>query len=122
MKRPRSIGKAFLDDGKNERHQQLLATIAARLDCVRGGMTDTDFAQLVGDVARTSARFAQIDASAYRRALPRSRLSGRATSSRRSEIRPSAQLSDWAFGGSVFGSVGMSAMRSWASDAAELAA
>ena len=70
MKRPRSIGKAFLDDGKNERHQQLLATIAARLDRVRGGMTDTDFVQLVGDVARTAGRFAQIDAGAYRRAVP----------------------------------------------------
>ena len=74
VKRPRSVGKAFLHDGKNERHQQLLATIAARLDRVRGGvrggMTDTDFAQLVGDVARTAGRFAQIDAGPFRRALP----------------------------------------------------
>ena len=70
MKRPRSIGKAFLDDGKNERHQQLLAAIAARLDRVRGGMTDAEFAQLVGDVARTAARFSQIDAGPFRRALP----------------------------------------------------
>ena len=111
-----------MHDEKNERHQQLLATIAARLDCVRGGMTDNDFAQLVGDVARTAGRFAQIDAAHFEQPFPPSRLSGRATSSRRSEIRPFAQLADWAFGGSVFGSVGMSAMRSWASDAAELAA
>jgi hypothetical protein len=65
--------RRFLHDGKNERHQQLLATIAARLDRVRGGMTDAEFAQLVGDVARTAGRFAQIDAGPFRRtnfALP----------------------------------------------------
>src|SRR5689334_20454600 len=65
---PSQRRQAFLDDGMNERHQRLLATIAARLDRVRGGMTDTDFAQLVGDVARTAGRFAQIDAGPYRRA------------------------------------------------------
>ena len=69
VKRPRSVGKAFLHDRKNEQHQQLLATIAARLDRVRGGMTDTDFAQLVGDVARTARRFAQIDAGPFRRVV-----------------------------------------------------
>jgi len=58
-----------LHDGKDERHQQRLAAIAARLDRVRGGMTDTEFARLVGDVARTAARFTQIDAGTYRRAV-----------------------------------------------------
>jgi hypothetical protein len=63
---PRNAGKAFLHDGKNERYQQLLAAIAARLDRVRGGLTDTEFAQLVADVARTAERFAQIDAGHFR--------------------------------------------------------
>ena len=66
----RREGKGFLHDGKHERHQQLIAGIAARLDRVRGGMTDAEFAQLVTDVARTAQRFTQIDAGPFRRTDP----------------------------------------------------
>ena len=37
---------------------------------VRGGMTDTEFARLVADVARTAERVAQIEAGLFRRADP----------------------------------------------------
>ena len=73
MRRPQRR-QGFLHNGKNERHQQLVAAIAARLRRVRGGMTDTQFAQLVSNVARTAERFAEIDGAAFRRAdfvLPR---------------------------------------------------
>jgi hypothetical protein len=33
-------------------------------------MTDTEFGTLVGDVARTAARFAQIEAGSFQRADP----------------------------------------------------
>ena len=40
----------------------LRAALAARLERVRGGLTDAEFAHLVDDVMRTSERFEQIDA------------------------------------------------------------
>lgn len=42
----------------------------ARLDRVRGGMTDIEFAQLVTDVARTAERFAQIEAGPFQKVDP----------------------------------------------------
>jgi hypothetical protein len=45
-----------------ERLEQLRAILARRLECVRGGMTDAEFARLVADVARTTLRFEEIDA------------------------------------------------------------
>jgi len=41
---------------------QLRAIVAKRLECVRGGRTDAEFACLVADVAQTALRFEEIDA------------------------------------------------------------
>jgi hypothetical protein len=40
----------------------LRAALAARLECVRGGLTDAEFAHLLDDVVRTAERFEQIEA------------------------------------------------------------
>jgi len=45
-----------------ERFQQLSAILAKRLQCVRGGMTDAEFARLVADVTQTALRFEEIEA------------------------------------------------------------
>jgi ATP-dependent protease HslVU (ClpYQ) peptidase subunit len=41
---------------------QLRDTIAARLERVRGNLTDAEFATLVADVARTTRKFEQLEA------------------------------------------------------------
>jgi hypothetical protein len=41
---------------------QLRDTIAARLERVRGNLTDAEFAKLVDDVARTTRKFEQLEA------------------------------------------------------------
>ena len=51
-----------MSDPQAERRKNIRAQIAARLQRVRGAMTDADFARLVDDVVRTAARFAEIDA------------------------------------------------------------
>ena len=40
-----------------ERFDQLRASLTKRLECVRGGMTDAEFARLVADVTQTALRF-----------------------------------------------------------------
>ena len=51
---------------RDERRQELRAELIARLERVRGQMTDADFDELVTSVERTAARFAEIDAGPYR--------------------------------------------------------
>jgi hypothetical protein len=46
----------------SEHSEQLRAALAARLERVRGSMSDVDFAALVDDVIRTTQRFEEIDA------------------------------------------------------------
>lgn len=50
---------------REERRQQLRAELMARLERVRGQMTDAEFADLVSSVERTAARFAEIDAGRF---------------------------------------------------------
>ena len=50
---------------RDERRQQLRAELIARLERVRGQLTDTEFDDLVTSVERTAARFAEIDAGPY---------------------------------------------------------
>jgi hypothetical protein len=42
--------------------EQLRAALAARLERVRGSMSDSDFEELIRDVIRTAQRFEEIDA------------------------------------------------------------
>ena len=46
----------------NSRSEQLRAAFSARLERVRGNMSDADFAQLVADMVSTAQRFEEIDA------------------------------------------------------------
>lgn len=50
--------------------EQLSAEIAARLERVRGQLTDAEFATLVEDVARTAQRFEQFELRAGTRLTP----------------------------------------------------
>ena len=52
------------------RHEQLSALIAARLERVRGDLTNEEFARLVADVTRTTLRFEEIDARERATPLP----------------------------------------------------
>jgi hypothetical protein len=47
---------------REERRGEFRAELVARLERVRGRMTDAEFADLVNDVERTARRFAEIDA------------------------------------------------------------
>ena len=47
---------------REERRQELRASLVARLARVRGQMTDAEFDELVDDVERTAWRLAEIDA------------------------------------------------------------
>ena len=49
-------------DDHDQRRQRLYATMAARLERVRGGLTDAQFAQLLAEMVRTAERFAEIEA------------------------------------------------------------
>jgi hypothetical protein len=49
-------------DAREAQRQQLRAELKARLDRVRGRMTDEEFGELLDAVERTAARFAEIDA------------------------------------------------------------
>ncbi len=51
-----------LVDDHDQRRQWLYAIMAARLQRVRGGLTDAQFAQLLADMVRTAERFAEIEA------------------------------------------------------------
>jgi len=46
----------------SERFDELRAALAARLERVRGSMTDDEFGQLVADITRTAQRFEEIEA------------------------------------------------------------
>ena len=47
---------------REERRQQRRRELVARLERVRGQMTEAEFLELVDSVERTAARFAEIDA------------------------------------------------------------
>jgi len=55
-------GTDSVQDLREERRQALRAQIAARLSRVRGGLSDTEFTELVESVAQTAERFREIDA------------------------------------------------------------
>ncbi len=59
-----------LYESREERRQALRAQIAIRLARVRGGLTDTEFADLVESVALTAERFREIDAHPTAREPP----------------------------------------------------
>ena len=46
----------------DDRRRQIRDTMVARLERVRGQMTDAEFEELITAVERTAARFAEIDA------------------------------------------------------------
>ena len=50
---------------RDERRKELRTELIARLERVRGKLTDAEFANLIDDVERTAARFAEIDAGPY---------------------------------------------------------
>jgi len=52
---------------RDERRQQLRAELTARLERVRGRLTDAEFEELLSAVERTAARFAEIDAGPLHR-------------------------------------------------------
>ena len=54
---------------REERRQQLRAELIARLERVRGRLTDTEFRELVDSVERTANRFTEIDAGPVVRRL-----------------------------------------------------
>ena len=45
----------------------MMTVVTARLERVRGSMSDADFARLLADVERTIQRFEEIDAREHRR-------------------------------------------------------
>ena len=55
-------------DRTNEFH----ASVASRLERVRGSMNSEDFAKLVDDFARTASRLAEIEAQNFRTPAPSS--------------------------------------------------
>ena len=48
---------------REDRRQELRAKLVARLERVRGQMTEAEFNELVNDVERVARRFAEIDAT-----------------------------------------------------------
>jgi hypothetical protein len=54
----------------NDRAEQLRAAFAARLERVRGNLSDGEFAQLVADMVATAQRLEEIDARAIGRKTP----------------------------------------------------
>lgn len=54
----------------SERFDQLKAALSARLERVRGSMTDDEFGQLVADITRTAQRFEEIEARERSRRPP----------------------------------------------------
>ena len=48
------------------RRQRFRAELTARLQRVRGQLTDEEFEELVNSMERTAARFAEIDAGPHR--------------------------------------------------------
>lgn len=75
-----SISKCDIGDPKrssspgnpmSERFEELRAALAARLERVRGNMTDDEFGQLVADITRTAQRFEEIEARERSRKPPR---------------------------------------------------
>lgn len=59
-----------MDESREERREALRAQISTRLARVRGGLTDTEFADLVESVAVTAERFREIDAHLTAREPP----------------------------------------------------
>jgi hypothetical protein len=56
-----------LNDPRDERFHQMAKVVAARLERVRGSLTDEQFERLVVSVARTDDRFAYLDADSLTR-------------------------------------------------------
>jgi len=52
----------------SDRSEKLRGELAARLERVRGNMSDDDFRRLVADIVRTAQRFEEIEA--YERSAP----------------------------------------------------
>ncbi|HUQ83672.1 MAG TPA: hypothetical protein VM076_21145 [Gemmatimonadaceae bacterium] len=71
------------------RFDDLKAALSARLDRVRGNMSDAEFAALVDDVARTATRFEEIEARALGR---KTKLPGSIGAARAAEARMTAGL------------------------------
>lgn len=74
----RKSGKVILKASMDEARRQLMVALAARLTCVRGNLTDTQFGQLLADMVRTVERFAEIDAKpgAHGPAMPPEEIRG----------------------------------------------
>ena len=53
-----------------DRHEQLSTLIAARLERVRGNLTNEEFARLVADVTQTALRFEELEARERLTPLP----------------------------------------------------
>lgn len=52
-------------DRREERRQQLRSELIARLERVRGELSDAEFEELVTSVEQTAARFAEIESRRY---------------------------------------------------------
>ena len=50
-----------MNDQHDDHAERLQAAIAARLERVRGSLSDAEFAQLVAELARAADRFARLD-------------------------------------------------------------
>lgn len=61
-----------MQDPMKDSRQKLRAALAARLERVRGAMTDAEFGQLLADMVIVAERFAEIDAKpgAHRADMP----------------------------------------------------
>ena len=70
----------------SERFDELKAALAARLERVRGNMTDDEFGQLVADITRTAARFEEIEAREPSRPTPGPHAPPLTTTPQQSEI------------------------------------
>ena len=53
-----------------DQSEQLRAAFAARVERVRGNLSDAEFAQLVADMVRTAQRLEEIDARTMGRPTP----------------------------------------------------
>ncbi|HUQ79678.1 MAG TPA: hypothetical protein VM076_01000 [Gemmatimonadaceae bacterium] len=51
-----------MNDSVSDHTKRLRAALAARLERVRGNMSDADFTRLVADITRTAQRFEEIEA------------------------------------------------------------
>jgi hypothetical protein len=56
-----------LPDPTSDRSHRLRAAITERLERIRSRLTEAEFAELVGDVARTAERFERLELREYDR-------------------------------------------------------